>query len=309
MKATSLDQFYQRFATALVTDPHTLRPSDGAQQVGHFNLFNIADQFQHYPQLPLMPYDRRAYYKISLLRGRSRVEYANKVLELKQNALLFATPRVPYHWLPEDGAQAGRFCVFTPEFLLPAHSGVVLDELPLFQASGFPVFEVPDVDWEELEAIFRKMERELASAYPYKYDLLRTYVLELIHAGQKLQPVLAQPPARTAAARIAALFTELLERQFPLLTPAHTLQLRTPADFADRLAVHVNHLNKALQEHTGRSTTALIAERRAQEAKRLLQLPNWTVAQVADSLGFAEVATFSHFFKRHTARSPLAFRQ
>ena len=309
MKAVSLDQFYQRMAAATDTSPQALLPPDGKQQTGHFNLFDVAEQFAHYPRMPAMPYDRRAYYKISLIRGRSRAEYANKVIDLEHNALLFATPKVPYYWRPQDPAQAGRFCVFTSEFMPPALSGVVLDELPLFQASGYPVFQVSDDEWAELDGIFRKMARELASPYLYKYDLLRTYVLELIHAGQKLQPAPAQQPAFTAAARIASLFAELLERQFPLATPQQPLRLRTPADFADRLAVHVNHLNKALREQTGRSTTDLISARLTQEAKKLLRQPSWTVAEVADCLGFAEVASFSHFFKRHTALSPAAFRQ
>ena len=309
MKATSLEQFYQRLAAAVGTESHTLLPPDRERTTGHFNLFDIAEQFRNYPQFPVMPYDRRAYYKISLIRGRSRAEYANKVIELDQNALLFATPKVPYHWVPQDPAQAGRFCVFTSEFLLPANSGVVLDELPLFQASGYPVFQVSDAQWDELDAVFQKMARELASPYPYKYDLLRTYVLELIHAGQKLQPLPVRQPAPTAAARITSLFTELLERQFPLTTPHQQLQLRSAKDFADRLAVHVNHLNKALKHHTGRTTTELIATRYAEEAKRLLLQPTWTIAQVSDSLGFAEVSDFSHFFKRHTALSPAAFRQ
>ena len=308
MKAVSLPQFYQRFAAAVHAEPHALLPPDGERQTGHFNLFDVAEQFRHYPQMPPMPYDRRAYYKIALIRGRSRVEYANKVIELDQHSLLFATPNVPYYWRPQDPAQAGRFCVFTREFLLPAKSGVVLDELPLFQASGHPVFQVPEPEWTELNAIFQKMGRELASAYPYKYDLLRTYVLELIHAGQKLQPVPAGQPALTASARIASLFAELLERQFPLQA-SQRLQLRTPADYADCLAVHVNHLNKVLKEQTGRSTTELIGSRVAQEAKRLLRQPAQSVAEVADSLGFAETASFSHFFKRHTALSPAAFRR
>ncbi len=308
MNATSLDQFYQRLAMAIDAEPHTLLPPDTEREVGHFNLFNIADQFRNYPQLS-MPYDRRTYYKISLVRGRSRAEYANKVIEIDQNALLFATPQVPYRWLPQDAAQAGRFCVFTSEFLLPAKSGVLLDELPLFQASGYPVFQVSDAEWTELNAIFWKMERELASSYAYKYDLLRTHVLELIHAGQKLQPLPIRQPAATAAARIAALFTELLERQFPIQAPQQQLALRSAKDFADRLAVHVNHLNRALKQHTGRTTTELIAVRYVEEAKRLLQLPSWTVGQVSDSLGFAEVADFSHFFKRHTSWSPAAFRR
>jgi len=308
MKATSLDEFYQRFATAVAAEPHTLLPPDAERETGHFNVFNIADQFGDYPQLPML-YDRRAYYKISLIRGRSRAEYANKVIELDQSALLFATPKVPYRWLPQDPAQAGRFCVFTSEFLLPIKSGILLDELPLFQAGGHPVFGVSEAEWTELDAIFQKMERELASSYPYKYDLLRTYVLELIHAGQKLQPLPVRQPALTAAARIATLFTELLERQFPIQAQQQLPALRTAKDYADRLAVHVNHLNKALKQHTGRTTTELIATRYVEEAKRRLQQPTWTISQVADSLGFAEVADFSHFFKRHTAVSPAAFRQ
>ena len=308
MKAISLDQFYQRLATAIDAAPETLLPPAEGREVGHFNLFNISEQFRNFPELPML-YDRRAYYKISLIRGRSRAEYANKVIELEHNALLFATPKVPYYWRPQDPAQAGRFCVFTSEFLLPAKSGVVLDELPLFQASGHPVFQVSDAEWEELDSIFRKMERELSSSYPYKYDLLRMHVLELIHAGQKLQPLPLKQPAVTAAARISALFTELLERQFPLEAPQQRLTLRKAKDYADRLAVHVNHLNKALKQQTGRTTSELLAARYVEEAKRLLQDPTWTVSQISDSLGFAEVADFSHFFKRHTALSPVAFRQ
>ena len=50
----------------------------------------------------IMPYSRRDYYKISWIRGKSRAEYADKVIDIRENALLFATPKIPYHWLPED---------------------------------------------------------------------------------------------------------------------------------------------------------------------------------------------------------------
>ena len=79
-------------------------------------------------------------------------------------------------------------------------------------------------------------------------------------------------------------------------------------DYADRLAVHVNHLNKVLKQQLGHTTSELLAQRFVAEAKRLLQEPAWTISQISDSLGFAEVADFSHFFKRHTALSPAAFR-
>ncbi|HLR31526.1 MAG TPA: hypothetical protein VK074_03500, partial [Fodinibius sp.] len=60
---------------------------------------------------------------------------------------------------------------------------------------------------------------EIAADYEYKYDLLRNYVLELIHHGQKLQPASALHSKHNAAERITSLFVELLERQFPIDSP------------------------------------------------------------------------------------------
>ena len=310
MKGPSLADFYSAVATAVGAELSTLLPPDIQREIGHFNIFNVADLFRRLGEgkKPPIPYNRRAYYKISLNRGRSRAEYADKVIDIERNALLFATPKVPYHWHPLEMDQAGYFCIFTPEFLLPAKSGVVLDELPIFRVGGYPVFTVTDEECVEIEAIFQKMTKEISSGYAFKYDLLRTYVLELIHFGQKLQPATALYPAHSAPARVSSLFGELLERQFPIESPQQKLQLRTATEYADRLAVHVNHLNKVLKESTGRTTTELIGGRVIQEAKLLLKQTNWTVSEVSDSLGFAEVAHFCNFFKRHTELSPGAFR-
>lgn len=310
MKATSLEEFYQQMTTGTGAELHTLLPNGIQQEVGHFNVFDLTELLRNSAGKSLeMPYDRRAYYKISLISGRNRAEYADKVIDIERHALLFASPQIPYNWLPQDSPQTAQFCIFTAEFLLPSKSGVTVDELPIFQPGGFPVFTLTDEQAAEIRTIFTKMQRELAADYAYKYDLLRTYVLELIHLGQKLQPATALHPAHNASARVTSLFIELLERQFPIETPGQRLRLRTARDYADRLAVHVNHLNKVLRETTGRTTTELIGGRVVQEAQVLLRQTNWTVSEIADSLGFAEVAHFSNFFKRQTAMAPGAFRQ
>jgi AraC family transcriptional activator of pobA len=198
---------------------------------------------------------------------------------------------VPYHWVSQDRNQSGQFCIFTDEFLRPAKSGVLLDELPIFQPGGYPVFQVTDEAGADLRAIFRKMQRAIASDYVYKYDLLRTYVLELVHFGQELQPAAALYPTHTAAARVTSLFIELLEQQFPIETPQQKLPLRSAKDYADRLAIGV----RVLKEHTGRTTTDLIGSRITQEAKLLLKQISWNISEISDSLGFAEVAHFSNF--------------
>ncbi len=285
-------------------------PKDLNREIGHFNVFRIEQVMREKARnSSYMPYNRRAYYKISLIRGKNRAEYADKVISIEKNALLFATPKVPYNWVPdESGEQAGFFCIFTEEFFAKTKTGLVLDNLPLFQPNGVPVFELSDKAVEEISAVFGKIDTELQSGYEFKYDLIRNYVMELIHYGQKLQPLTASNPANNASTRVTSLFIELLERQFPIESPHQRLGLKTANEFAGRLAVHVNHLNKVLKETTGNTTTAIINNRVIQEAKILLRQTDWSVSDISFCLGYEELAHFSNFFKKNTTLTPLAFR-
>lgn len=305
---TSLLDFYKQATSATDAELKALLPDGIGRDIGHFNVFNVSDIVEKMKKKPFMPYNRRAYYKISLISGRNRAEYADKVIDIEKDALLFATPKVPYHWLPQDTKQSGHFCIFTPEFLVQHKSGVVLDNLPIFKAGGYPVFQISKEDTKELSAIFQKMHKELASDYAYKYDLLRNYVMELIHYGQKLQPADAMPAGHNAAARVSSLFIELLERQFPIESPHQKLKLRTAKDYADNLAIHVNHLNKVLKESTGKTTTEMISGRITQEASILLKQTNWNISEIAYCLGFEEVAHFSNFFRKQTSVAPHTLR-
>lgn len=301
METTTLEDFYK--------ETSRLIPEGINKEIGHFNVFKTDDIVAQVRKKPgQMPYNRRAYYKISLIRGHNKAEYADKVIDIEKNALLFATPKIPYNYVPQDENQLGYFCIFTSEFLVQSKSGVVLDDLPIFQPGGIPIFQITDEEVAELDYIFNKMYKELSSDYTYKYDLLRNYVLELIHYGQKLQPATALYPSHTASARVSSLFIELLERQFPIESPNQKLSLRTAKDYADRLAVHVNHLNKVLKENTGKTTTDIISSRIVQEAKILLKQTDWNISEIAYSLGFEQLAHFSNFFRKQTSLAPVAFR-
>jgi len=152
------------------------------------------------------------------------------------------------------------------------------------------------------------MKDEIASDYEFKYDLLRNYVLELIHYGQKLQPANILSATHDASERIASLFIELLERQFPIESPNQCLGLRSAKEYAGRLAVHVNHLNKVLKEKTGQTTTQIINNRIEKESKILLKQTNWLISEISFCLRFEEVAHFSNFFKKRAGMPPSGFR-
>jgi len=276
--------------------------------LGHFNVFDTVKFYFSGNKKSEMTYNRRLYYKISLIRGKNLVEYADKTVFIEKQGILFATPKIPYRYTPQNKEQSGFFCVFTKEFLSKSKTGLLIDDLPIYQPNSDFVYQLNDEQYLEMEVIFRKMDAELSSDYAFKYDLLRNYVLELIHTGQKLKPMENADTTTNAASRISSLFIELLERQFPIESDAQVIQLKAPIDFAKALGIHINHLNKVLKETSGKSTTEIVNGRIAEEAKILLKQTQWNVSEIAFALGFDEVAHFSNFFKKHTSLSPLKFR-
>ena len=293
----SLEQFYRAKMQWM--------PENLQQDLGHFNVFR-SDEYAG-PHARPIPYSRKDFYKVSLVLGRNRYHYADKVVTIEPPALLFANPLVPYHWEELDGPQGGCFCIFTEAFL-PLTPAGARASFPVFEPGGQPIYRLTDAQCAATAAIFEKMLAEIDSDYAFKYDLLRAYVLELIHGAQKLAPATALYRSGSAATRIASLFTELLSRQFPIESPRQRVRLRTAQAFAGQLAVHVNHLNRALKTVTGKTTTQLLAARLVQEAQALLQHTDWSISQVAYCLGFEEPAHFATFFRQHTGRVPSAAR-
>jgi AraC-like DNA-binding protein len=180
---------------------------------------------------------------------------------------------------------------------------------PVFQP-GNNIYQLNEEQFAQLEAIFKRMFEELEGDFVHKYDLLRTLVYELVLYTMKMKPAskLNEHPIN-ASVRISTLFTELLERQFPIDDIYKPLALRAASDYAENLNVHVNHLNRALKETAHKTTSQLIIERILQEAKVLLRQSSLTVSEIAYALGYAEVTHFNNLFKKYLNTTPTNYRK
>jgi len=294
----SLEEFYKHKFNDITADLK--------KDIGQFNVFRIEDRIRSGSSSPT--YIRREFYKIMLFQGTNTFHYSDKSKEVTGNTLLFFNPQVPYTYDSLAPDTRGYFCVFKDEFF-KENLRLNLADLPLFTASAQPVFRLNDDQNHEFQAIFEKIIKELSTDYTYKYELVRNYVSELIYMALKLQPYekLFQHP--DASSRITSVFIELLERQFPIESTSQRFELRSPKVFAERLAVHVNYLNRAIKETTGRTTTDHIFERLTGEAKALLKHTDWTISEISYVLGFEDQAHFNNFFKKQTKQSPSSFRQ
>lgn len=280
-------------------------PDNLSQDIGHFNVFRIEDCYG--PNAMPVKYSRRDFYKISLFRGKTIYHYADKSIEVDGTTLIFFNPQVPYTIESTSDDRSGYFCIFKESFFTEMLRNNI-HELPMFATGGKPSYALNIEQDEYVSQLFDKMLNEIKSDYKFKYDLLRNYVTELIHYALKVAPTETLYQHPDANSRITSVFTELLERQFPIESPSQRFTLRSAKDYAEQLAVHVNHLNRAIRQTTGKTTTDHIFERLTSEAIALLKHTNWNISEISYSLGFEEPAHFNNFFKKQTATTPSVYR-
>lgn len=282
----------------------TRNQDSGLSLNSQFNVFEL----KAFIKRP-MSYGRRDFFKISLMtEGSCRMIYADRGVEVSRPALIFANPMVPYSCESTSATYSGYFCLFSEDFLQPDSHNPALQESPLFKRGGDPIFFLEEPQVAFVKGLFENMLKEFHSDYPYKNELSRHYVHLILHEAMKLQPNKKYFEHTNASSRLANLFLELLDKQFPVDSPHYALQLRSPRQYAERLAVHVNHLNYAVREVTGKTTTQHIAEKMVAEAKALLTHSSWSISEIAFSLGYEYPSYFNNFFKKQTGLTPGSFR-
>jgi AraC-type DNA-binding domain-containing proteins len=249
------------------------------------------------------------FYKVALVLDVGKLYYANKWIMVDRPAILFSNPMIPYAWEAiAEGKETGMYCIFNEAFLKTGDRSNSLSETPVLNISKERIYFLDDKTVSNIHDLLKKMQGELKSDYAQKGDILRCYLHLLVHEAMKMQKKIAYVPHRNASQRTAELFLTLLERQFPVEIPDNPLSLKTANDFAERLSVHVNHLNRVVKATTGRTTSNLITGRIVQEAVQLLQHSNYSVSEIGFALGFEEAASFTNFMKKHTDLSPTAHR-
>lgn len=254
-------------------------------------------------------YSRKTFYTATLLQGEYSIEFEDKNIELTGNSLLFTSSKIPFGIHSLNGIYNGISCIFKEDFITKNNSGYRLLELPIYKLGRQNTYSMTDIQTEKFIEIYNKIFDEKLSDSEYKENLQRTYLLELIFNAQKLSPTDSYIKINNTTEEITCSFIRLLESQFPIDTQEDTVKLKTAGDFAEHLSLHPNYLNRQVKLSKGRTVSEIIAARIGQEAKILLKLTNWNIAQIAYSLGFEEPSHFNSFFKKHNKISPTDYRK
>lgn len=96
--------------------------------------------------------------------------------------------------------------------------------------------------------------------------------------------------------------------RFLALIEEHFLEHWSLEQYAARMGLTTQRLNRLVRDVNGQSALEVVHERLTREACRRLRYIAAPVANLASEMGFDDAAYFSRFFKKRTGQTPLEFR-
>jgi AraC-like DNA-binding protein len=254
-------------------------------------------------QLPInLPY-RSNYYKIGLvLRGHARLKVNLETYDIGPNSLMLLSPYVIKQWPFFSSDFEGLSIFFTQEFIA-ANSSLNLDTFSFFERDARHVFPLTPTQAESIGDLLRNIEQRYDAPHDYREEILRSLIHILLH---EIAPIYSQ---QHVAANTIQTRSQLIFAEFKKLVNTHYATERSLAFYADKLCITPKHLAETVKETTGKRAAEWLAEAVLLEANVLLQNPALTIAQIADTLHFADQSTFGRFFRNNTGVSPATYRQ
>lgn len=101
---------------------------------------------------------------------------------------------------------------------------------------------------------------------------------------------------------------QLCERFFELLSQ-HVEREHNVEFYAGKLCITPHYLSRITHEYVNLPASRVIAGELTNCIYRLLRDPNYTLPQIAEKLHFFDQSSLGKFFRKHTGKTPAAYRQ
>jgi AraC family transcriptional activator of pobA len=248
------------------------------------------------------PPNRWSYHRIGLIReGEGEVKTGIFKFQAIKNTLVIIPSRVissSNSWAFES---KGYILLFNMDFFLENNfSHQLIGNKKILTTSIQPYIHLTDDQSEAVTGIFESILFEKKQKQIPNNELIAVKIIELLILCERLFEQDQRLAENQPFIDIIQRFVDLLDTHF---SKEHSVKF-----YAEKLALHPNHLNALIKKHTGLSAKESIQNRILLEIKYLLHSTKLPINQISDQLGFTDPNYFATFFKRSGNLSPANYR-
>ncbi len=270
-------------------------PTDSADHRG-FYLIRISDLVQQIQGIN-QPHAHSFYLLMYVWAGAGTHTVDDQIYPVTPPQLYFLTPGQVHGWTLTNDAQG--YLLFFDAAFFQARFPKRLFEYQFFRPERTTAMLLLRSDGPVLPTLFDWAYQEFTKPTPQHLDVIASLLHLMLENASQLYEQAVQSPSHRRTTLVRR-FEELLETQF--------VRQKVCLAYADQLGVTPNHLNHCCRQQLGKTASQLIQDRVIAEAARLLVHTDLAVKAIGYSIGFADTAYFSRFFRNNTGQTPQQFR-
>lgn len=240
------------------------------------------------------PHKHEGYYELIFIAAGEGFHWVDSTRHPIQAPDLYFLKPGQLHCWQFTSIPDGFVMMFREEFLDPISEGRLVSIVrQMGDFNRVQAMEDPAIGW-----IFE----EVLSLYPasdaYSKDVVKGYLRVLF--AKLLDKLSADGAGLPEASPLYDRFLSLLNQETPIL---HKV-----SDYADRLNVSHQSLNRVCKKRAGCTASELIGHQLVLEAKRQILHSEHNMSGIADLLGFNDASYFIKFFRKNAGETPHQFR-
>lgn len=279
--------------------------------------FKQEDQFSMNNLLDLhrdIPYQsevfRTNYYSFIFVKyGKGSYTTDNQTFEYASQSIYFTNPG-HIKAFKFDELTEGYLITFSEEFLRKNTHHRIFETFPYLLSETVPP-QNPDTEtYKEIETIYLQIFKEYQGDSCYKNEIIGSLLTALLLKIKALFWYDYQPIKEgSEQSVIVKKFKKDLEENFKNALDKGAGNLLQAQDYAGKQQLNPSYFSQVIKSKSGKTPTQWIAQKTIALAKTLLKHNSQSIKEIAYTLGFAETAHFSNFFKKHTHLSPTLYRK
>ena len=232
--------------------------------------------------------------------GRNSLVVDGASYTFRKNNVCFLTE---FHQIKTSRVGNIRFLRFNKPFYCVIENDVEVGcrGALFFGASHLPVIEIPPDELEKFDILWRMFTMEMQSADNLQIEMLQTMLKRYLILCTRIYKAQSNFPKTEEDSDVVREFNYLVENHF---RTRHTV-----AEYAELMNKSPKTISNIFSKMNTKTPLQYIQDRILLEAKRLLHHSGMQVQEVAYTVGFDSVQTFSRFFRKKQGISPSAFKE
>ncbi|MCF2444078.1 AraC family transcriptional regulator [Dyadobacter sp. CY345] len=232
--------------------------------------------------------------------GEAVMKIGSEQYKIHKNEILIVPAGQVFSFQTGD-VNKGYICGFHSDFLLGKFAKTDLwKDFEFLRVWGNPKIEPDEQTAGFILNIFDRLLTEYSKNGLRNQEIYQTYLHALFCEMQSAYKPLSSSKLISAIS-ISNRFKELI---FSNIKSIHLV-----TDYASLLNISPNHLNKTVKTITNKSPTKWIDEAILAEAKVLLCQSQFSISEIASSVGFEDQSYFTRLFKKYENVTPTEFRK